>query len=65
MEKIVENQRKSNFELLRIFAMVLIILHHYALHGGLIYINRFVVNKYMKIAASQNYVDHSFNEGGI
>ncbi|MBQ7410432.1 MAG: acyltransferase family protein [Clostridia bacterium] len=47
MEKIVENQRKSNFELLRIFAMVLIILHHYALHGGLIYINRFVVNKYI------------------
>ena len=36
MEKLVEKQRKSNIELLRIFAMVLIILHHYALHGGLI-----------------------------
>lgn len=46
-EKIIENQRKSNFELLRIFAMVLIILHHYALHGGLIDVNSFGVNKYM------------------
>ena len=44
---LTENERKSNFELSRIFAMVLIILHHYALLGGLIDINTFVVNKYI------------------
>lgn len=42
-----KKQRKSNFELLRIFAMVLIILHHYALHGGLSNISSFGVNKYI------------------
>ncbi len=47
MEKIIEKQRKSNIELLRIFAMVLIILHHYALHGGLSSIDGFGVNKYI------------------
>lgn len=47
MEKIIEKQRKSNIELLRIFAMVLIILHHYALHGGLSSIAGFGVNKYI------------------
>ena len=46
-EKIIEKQRKSNFESLRIFAMVLIILHHYALHGGLASIDGFGVNKYI------------------
>lgn len=30
MEKI---QRQSNFELLRIFAMFLIVLHHFCVHG--------------------------------
>ena len=49
MEKIIEKQRKSNFELLRIFAMVLIILHHYAIHGGLSTIAGFGVNKYIGI----------------
>ena len=44
---LVEKQRKSNVELLRIFAMVLIILHHYALHGGLSSIAGFGVNKYI------------------
>ena len=44
---LIEKQRKSNFELLRIFAMVLIILHHYALHGGLSSIAGFGVNKYI------------------
>lgn len=47
MEKIIEKQRKSNIELLRILAMVLIILHHYALHGGLASIAGFGVNKYI------------------
>ena len=49
MEKIVEKQRKSNIELLRIFAMVLIILHHYALHGGLSSIAGFGIKKYIGI----------------
>ena len=44
---LVEKQRKSNFELLRIFAMVLIILHHYAIHDGLSSIVSFGVNKYI------------------
>ena len=43
MEKVKE--RKSNIELLRIFAMILIILHHYSLHGGLISIDNNVINK--------------------
>ena len=47
MEKIIEKQRKSNIELLRIFAMLLIILHHYAIHGGLSSIAGFGVNKYI------------------
>lgn len=47
MEKVIEKQRKSNFELLRIFAMVLIILHYYAIHGGLSGIAGFGVNKYI------------------
>ena len=29
------DNRESNFELLRIISMILIVLHHYALHGGL------------------------------
>ena len=29
--------RQSNFELLRIFAMIMIIAHHFAVHGGLEY----------------------------
>ncbi len=37
--------RNSNIELLRVFAMILIILHHYALHGGLIEIERAGINK--------------------
>ena len=49
MEKTIEKQRKSNFELLRIFAMMLIILHHYALHGGLSSIDGYGVNKYIGI----------------
>ncbi len=40
-------ERKSNFELLRIIAMALIILHHYSLHGGLLTIQSFSVNKYI------------------
>ena len=30
-----DRQRQSNFELLRIFAILIIISHHFALHGGL------------------------------
>lgn len=31
------NQRQSNFELLRIAAMVMIVFHHFAIHGGFAY----------------------------
>ena len=35
MEKTqVKAKRQSNFELLRIISMILIIAHHYAIHGG-------------------------------
>lgn len=40
-------ERKSNFELLRIIAMMLIILHHYSLHGGLLTITSYSINKYI------------------
>ena len=32
--RISKVNRKSNFELLRIIAMILIIAHHFSLHGG-------------------------------
>ena len=34
-----KTQRQSNFELLRIFAMLLIIGHHFAVHSGFVYPN--------------------------
>lgn len=37
--------RNSNIELLRAFSMILIILHHYSLHGGLIEIENWGINK--------------------
>ena len=40
-----EKVRNSNIELLRIFAMILIILHHYSLHGGLIDVEGAGINK--------------------
>ncbi|MBQ7410437.1 MAG: acyltransferase [Clostridia bacterium] len=47
MEKVQNKERKSNFELLRIFAMILIILHHYSLHGGLFKIDSTGINKFI------------------
>jgi surface polysaccharide O-acyltransferase-like enzyme len=38
--------RKSNFELLRILAMFLIIAHHYSVHGGWNYPNGFEIQKF-------------------
>ena len=29
-----KEERQSNFELLRIISMILIVAHHYAVHGG-------------------------------
>lgn len=33
----LENHSKSNFELLRIISMILIVAHHFSVHGGFIY----------------------------
>ena len=44
---IIEKQRKSNFEMLRILAMIFIILSHYTLHGGLLKIDSYTPNKYI------------------
>lgn len=38
-------KRKSNFELLRIISMILIIFHHYAIHGGSIFIEGVTTNR--------------------
>lgn len=40
-------ERKSNFELLRVIAMILIIVHHYSIHGGLFGIETINYNKYI------------------
>ena len=37
--------RQSNFELLRIFAMLFIIMHHYSVHGGFVLENEITFNK--------------------
>lgn len=48
MEKVISNKkRKSNIELIRIIAMIFIIIHHYALHGGLLTITSYSANKYI------------------
>ena len=33
-QKLTTPQRQSNIELLRIFAMIIIIGHHFSVHGG-------------------------------
>lgn len=43
------NNIQSKFEILRIISMILIILHHYTLHGGLLEIKEFGVNKYIGV----------------
>lgn len=40
-------KRKTNIELLRIFSMILIILHHYVAHGGLVDIDIISGNKFI------------------
>lgn len=37
--------RQSNFELLRIVAMLFIVMHHYAVHGGITFTSQFTFNK--------------------
>lgn len=48
MEKIQSN-RESKFELLRIVAMIFIIIHHYAIHGGILMAETNEINKYVAI----------------
>lgn len=42
-----ESKRKLNLEILRIISMIWIILHHYALHGGLFSIENNYIGKYI------------------
>ena len=48
-EKNISNSRSSNFEILRIIAIIMIIMHHYAIYSGFVWdyqltINRVLVN---------------------
>jgi hypothetical protein len=44
-----KKKRQSNIELLRIFSMILIIGHHFSVHGISTYIkNSLDINKYQK-----------------
>ena len=40
-----KKQRSSNLELLRIFCMFIIVMHHFALHSGFIYGEELSFNK--------------------
>lgn len=42
-------ERETNFELLRIVAMIMIILHHYVYYGGVAYVYAAGVNRYLGI----------------
>ncbi len=42
----VKNIRKSNLELLRIICMIMIVAHHYVVHGTIWYDNTMSLNKY-------------------
>lgn len=46
-KKELNNRRQMNFELLRIVSMMMIILHHYSLYGGLIGIETISINKFI------------------
>lgn len=48
-KKELNNRRQMNFELLRIVSMIMIILHHYSLYGGLIGIETISINKFIYI----------------
>ena len=48
MEK-EEKSRERQFELLRILAMVFIIIHHYAIHGGILEAEVRTANKYIAV----------------
>ena len=51
MEEIrsVKKERLSNFELLRIIAMIFIVLHHYTYYGNLISASNNIINKYIAV----------------
>ena len=41
----MKKERNSNFELLRIFAMLMIVMHHYICHGGFVFDKALTFNK--------------------
>lgn len=43
----MKSKRKMNIELLRILSMIMIVLHHYVAHGGLINIENININKFI------------------
>lgn len=43
----MNNKRKANIELLRIISMILIVLHHYVAHGGIVDIDIISGNKFI------------------
>ena len=47
--KNIDKKRESNFELLRIVAMIMIILHHYVYYGGVAYTYGAGINRYFGI----------------
>lgn len=49
MENIKEKNRLTNFEILRIISMIMIILHHYSVHGGILEITSYGINKYIAV----------------
>ena len=38
-------KRNSNFEILRIIAIIMIIMHHYAVHSGFLWNNQITTNR--------------------
>lgn len=42
----LQKERDSSFELLRIFSMLLIVMHHYSVHGGFDFMIPFNLNLY-------------------
>ena len=43
----MKTERKMNIELLRIVSMLMILLHHYVAHGGLIDIKGITINRFI------------------
>lgn len=46
MEQVIlSTKRKSNFEILRIISMVMIVMHHYAIYSGFLFTNEITINR--------------------